>query len=327
MFGIKEACALLGLPRATVYWLRRPKSKPAARPKSKPTNALDEGERQRFFQLAHSDLYVDKTPYELYYSLLDQGDYLCSPSTMYRLLQEFGETKDRRGQRRIPPYQRPELLATAPCQLWSWDITWLRGPSRGTWYYLYVLLDVFSRLVVGWLLANRESEEMSKLLIEDSYLKHNIQPGQITAHSDRGASMTAQGVAEFLGKLGVEQSFSRPYTSDDNPYSESHFKTFKYRAEFPDRFGCYEDALGHTRCFVPWYNDEHYHSGLCWLTPTAVHYGHAAEILGRRHQTLMAAYEKHPNRFLNGPPELKSLPEKVWINRPFDELYGTRSPQ
>lgn len=328
MFGVKEGCALLGLPRATVYWLRRPKTEPVkAYPRADPANSLSPEERRHFLGLAHSELFIDKTPYEIYYSLLDQGEYLCSPSTMYRILRESGEVRERREQRRLPTYQRPELLATAPCQLWSWDITWLRGPSRGTWYYLYVLLDVFSRLVVGWLLANRESEEFSKMLLEDSYIKHDIKPGQITAHSDRGPSMTAQGVTEFMGKLGIEQSLSRPYTSDDNPYSEAQFKTLKYRPLFPDRFGCHEDTLGHLRGFFPWYNDEHYHSGLCWLTPADVHYGRGQEILAVRHQTLMAAYHRHPKRFLNGPPRLKKLPEKVWINKPFEEVYSANPHQ
>lgn len=314
--GQRAGCRYLGLSRATMH--RRAHPAPAA-PRSHreaPEWALSREERLAFLDVAHSLPFVDKTSAEIFYALLDRGEYLCSVRTMYRILAEHSEIKERRNQLRHPIYTKPELMATAPNQLWSWDITKLRGPTKGIYYHLYVVLDVYSRYVVAWLLASRESEDLATELLEEAYGRYGIQPGNLTVHSDRGPAMKADTVTTLLAKLGVAKSHSRPYVSNDNPYSESQFKTMKYRPQFPQRFGAQEDAQGFTRGFFPWYNEEHYHSGICWLTPAAVHFGQAHLILAQRHAVLTAAYEMNPSRFLNGPPRLQTLPIQVWINPP-----------
>jgi putative transposase len=238
---------------------------------------------------------------------------------MYRILAAEHELKDRRNLREKTIYERPELLATGPKQLWSWDITKLRGPAKGIYYQLYVVLDVFSRYVVGWLLAARESTELAIHLLSTSHENQGVVPGTLTVHADRGSSMMSTGVASLLERLDVSKSHSRPSISDDNPYSESQFKTMKYRPEYPDRFGSFEDALQFCRGFFKWYHEEHYHSGLCWLTPATVHYGGGPAVLAARHQTLMKAYEHNPRLFINGAPKMAVLPARVWINAPFHE--------
>jgi putative transposase len=252
----------------------------------------------------------------VYAGLLDEGRYLCSERTMYRLLAQAGELRERRDQLRHPPYAKPELLATRPNELWSWDITKLLGPAKWTYFYLYVLLDVFSRYVVGWMVAHRESATLAKKLIEASLKKQAIQRGKLTVHADRGTSMTSKPVALMLADLGVTKTHSRPQVSNDNPFSEAQFKTFKYRPEFPDRFGCIED--GRTFCvgFFDWYNYEHYHSGLALLTPATVHYGQTAAVLAQRHEILAAAYAQHPERFVRRAPRPAEPPKAVWINPP-----------
>lgn len=317
--GVRAACDALGFPRAT--WHRRQGPPAVSKPKApRPQNSwgLTREERQGFLDLAHSAEYVDKAPTQIYYTLLDHGCFICSIRTMYRILAAEGEVKERRDQLRHPVYQRPELLARGPNQLWSWDITKLRGPVKGVYYQLYVVIDVFSRYVVGWLLASHESDELAQQLLEASYEKQGVEPGQLTVHADRGTSMTSVGVAGLLERLDVRKSHSRPGNSDDNPYSESQFKTMKYRPGYPDRFGSREDALAFCRPFFDWYNNENYHSGICWLTPASVHYGQAERILKTRHATLTSFHAALPTRFRNGPPKLYRLPKTVWINRPFD---------
>jgi putative transposase len=248
--------------------------------------------------------------------LLDEGEYHCSIRTMYRLLDEHGEVRERRDQLTHPPYQKPELMATARNQLWSWDITKLLGPAKWTYFYLYVLLDVFSRYVTGWMVAYRESAELAKRLIEESCKKQHIQPGQLTLHADRGTSMSSKPVAFLLADLGVTKTHSRPHVSNDNPYSESQFRTLKYRPEFPDRFGCIQDSRAFCQGFFRWYNGEHRHSGLGLLTPAMVHYGQAENILRQRQEVLDVAYQLHPERFVRSAPKPPALPSEVWINRP-----------
>jgi len=248
--------------------------------------------------------------------LLDAGTYLCSVRTMYRILEENQEVRERRNQLRHPGYKKPELLATAPNQVWSWDITKLRGPVKWTYYYLYVILDIFSRYVVGWMVAHREKSALAKKLIEQSCEKQDIQRDQLIIHADRGPSMTSKPVAFLLADLGVTKSHSRPYVSNDNPYSESQFKTMKYRPDFPERFGCIEDSRSFGQDFFRWYNTEHYHSGIGYLTPEDVHYGRAEQIIKERERVLEAAFEKHPNRFKGKVPKPMALPGAVWINKP-----------
>ena len=235
---------------------------------------------------------------------------------MYRILHAYAEVQERRNQRQHPAYAPPELLATGPNQVWSWDITKLRGPAKWHYYYLYTMLDIYSRYAVGWLLAEQESAALAQQLIEVSCEKQQIVAGQLTLHSDRGAPMTAQVVAQLLDALGVTKTHSRPYTSNDNPFWEAQFKTMKYRPDYPDRFGCKADAQSWAQAFFGWYNNEHYHMNLGLLTPATVHYGRAPQVIAQRQTTLAVAYRLHPERFVKGEPKPLVLPDAVWINPP-----------
>lgn len=315
--NIQQACAALAIPRASYYrWQDREEHRSKERRKNRPPLSLSAEEERVVLEILHSDRFVDQAPQEIYNALLDEGNYLCSVRTMYRILNKHGEVKERRNQLVHPYYQKPELLATAPNQLWSWDITKLRGPAKWTYYYLYVILDVFSRYVVGWMVAHREQAALAQKLIEQTCEKQGIKPGQLTIHADRGSSMTSKPVAFLMADLGITKSHSRPYVSDDNPYSESQFKTLKYRPDFPERFDSIEDARAFCQPFFRWYNGEHYHSGIGFLTPEAVHYGNAEQIIKERQAVLLAAYEKYPKRFKGKPPSPATLPETVWINKP-----------
>jgi putative transposase len=291
-----------------------PPPAPIMRPS--PARALSAEERQVVRDVLNSERFQDCSPAAINATLLDEGQYLCSTRTMYRVLQVDGSTRERRDQLIHPPYQKPELLATVPNQLWSWDITKLRGPAKWTYFYLYVILDVFSRYVVGWMVAMRETAELARKLIEETCEKQNIQPGQLGLHADRGSSMRSKPVAFLLADLSVTKTHSRPYTSNDNPFSESHFKTMKYRPEFPDRFGCIQDSRAFCQTFFSWYNDEHRHSGIGMMSPAMVHYGQAPLIQEKRQVVLDAAYLAHPERFVRRPPTTLILPKEVWINKP-----------
>ena len=260
--------------------------------------------------------FVDKAPAEVYATLLDEGRYYCSIRTMYRLLAEDEQVRERRNQLRHPRYVRPELCASAPNQVWSWDLTKLLGPVKWTHYCLYVVLDLFSRYTVGWMVAPRESAALAERLIRESCQKQVISPDQLVIHSDRGAAMTAKSVARLLADLGVTKSHSRPHVSDDNAYSEAQFRTLKYRPDFPTRFDSIDHARAFCREFFGWYNDEHRHWGIGLLTPQTVHYGLAHDVIRTRQQVLSHAYNAHPERFVRGAPTPPELPEEVWINRP-----------
>ena len=315
--GVAPLCSALGLPRETYYRRHRPPRPRPVRPRPRSARALSEPERSEALELLHSERFVDRAPWEVYATLLDEGRYLCSTRTMYRLLGENRELRERRNQLRHPEYKKPELLATGPNQVWSWDITKLLGPVKWTYFYLYVVLDIFSRYVVGWMLARSESAELARRLIRETCERHGIEPGELILHADRGAPMRSKTLAQTLADLGVESSFSRPHTSDDNPFSEAQFKTTKYWPGFPDRFhGGFDEALAHLRCFFPWYNDEHHHSALAGLTPAQVHFGRAGVVLAEREQVLRAAYDRHPERFVRGLPRVAPLPSAVWINPP-----------
>jgi putative transposase len=281
-----------------------------------PRIALSEQEREEVLAVLHAPQFVDASPYQIYPAILDQGVYLCSIRTMYRLLEAHGELRERRNQRRHPTYTRPELLATGPNQLWTWDITLLRGPVKYTYFYLYVIIDVFSRYVPGWMIANRECGDLAGELIEQSCHKQAIRPGELTIHADNGAAMTAKSVRQLMADLDVARSHSRPRRSNDNPFSEAHFKTLKYRPSYPERFGSIEDARAFCRGFFTWYNKEHYHSGIALLNPEALHYGRAAEIIDQRNKVLLKAFEEFPHRFGGKPPRLFRTPGAVWINPP-----------
>jgi putative transposase len=314
--GIESACEVLGVARASFD--RQPVFGPALPVFSRPTpaRALSQEERETVRDVLNSTRFQDCAPAAIQATLLDEGQYLCSTRTMYRVLNEDGASRERRDQLTHPAYQKPELLATAPNQLWSWDITKLRGPAKWTYYYLYVILDVFSRYVVGWMIAPREAAALATKLIEETCDKHLIQPDQLTIHADRGSSMRSKPVAFLLADLSITKTHSRPYTSNDNPYSESQFRTMKYRPEFPDRFGCLQDSHAFCQRFFPWYNDDHRHSGIGMLTPATVHFGEAPAIWEKRQTVLDAAYLAHPDRFVRRPPIPLPLPKEVWINKP-----------
>jgi len=263
----------------------------------------------------HSPRFVDHAPREIYATLLDEGHYLCAPRTMYRLLEAAHEVRERRDQlRHVAP--RPELLATRPNAVWSWDITKLLGPAKWTYYYLYVILDIFSRYVVGWMVAHVESAPLAERLIAATCETQAIRPGQLTVHADRGSSMTSKAVALLLADLGVTRTHSRPHVSNDNPFSEAQFKTLKTRPEFPERFASAEAARAFCHPFFTWYNTAHHHGGIGWLTPAMMHYGQGDLVRAARQQVLTAAYAAHPERFVHRPPEPPAVPDAVWINPP-----------
>jgi putative transposase len=322
--GVAPTCAALGVSTATYY--RRGKPKPAARPRPTPARVLGVSERTAMLALLHEPRFVDLAPAQVYAHLLDEGRYLCSPRTMYRLLAASDEVRERRDQLRHPRYTAPQLLATRPNEVWSWDITKLLGPAKWTYFYLYVILDIFSRYVVGWMVAHRESARLAQKLIAETCARQGIAPGALTLHADRGSSMTSKPVALLLADLGVTKTHSRPHVSNDNPFSEAQFKTLKYRPEFPERFGAIEDARGHCRVFFPWYNTEHRHSGIGLLTPHDVHYGLAGQRVAARAHVLATAYAAHPERFVVGVPRPPARPTAVWINPPPATATSSANP-
>jgi putative transposase len=317
--SVLSACDYLSLSRATYYRDINPTPSSQESPRGVHPSSLTFAEEQQVIAELNSDRFSDVAIPQVYATLLDEGQYFCSQSTMYRLLHANEMLKERR---RLTPrthYPRPELLATAPNQVWSWDITKLKGPVKWSYFYLYVILDIFSRMVVGWLVAERERSDIARELIEECCIRQAIQPGQLTLHADRGSSMQSKPVAHLLSDLGVTKSHSRPYVSDDNPFSESNFKTLKYRPEFPDRFGSIEDSRSLCRDFFPWYNDVHHHSGIAMLTPSEMHYGRGEDVLKARHATMMQAFAANPRRFNGHVPKQQELPKEVWINRPLKE--------
>ena len=333
--GTAPACRALGVARATLYRRRRPRSALSI-PFSVPVAAgrgaagttsprsLAPGERQTVLELLHTPRFVDAAPAQVYATLLDEGVYLASERTMYRILAQAGETRERRDQLTHPAYHKPELLATGPNQVWSWDITKLLGPAKWTYFYLYVILDIYSRYVVGWMVAHQELAALAERLIAETAAKQQVPPGQLTLHADRGSSMTSKPVAFLLADLGITKTHSRPYVSNDNPYSESQFKTLKYRPDFPERFLAIEQARSFGHEFFNWYNTEHRHSGIGLLTPETVHYGRAATVYAVRQQVLHIAYAAHPERFVNQAPVPPPLPVAAWINPPKPAAAGAK---
>jgi putative transposase len=313
--GIEATCDALGVNRATYYRWLQPDVFWVAPRRHQPRALLPE-ETSAVLEVLHEDRFADLAPAQVYATLLDEKRYLCSQRTMYRILDANDEVRERRAQLMHPPYTAPELLATRPNQLWSWDITKLKGPATWTYYYLYVILDVFSRYVVGWMVAPNESATLAKKLIAETCEREAILPGQLTVHADRGSSMRSKLVAQLLADLGVTKTHSRPSVSNDNPFSEAGFKTLKYRPDFPERFGCIEDARSHSVDFFAWYNDEHYHSGIALQRPADVHHGRAQQRVDARAAVLATAHELHPERFVRGIPRPQPLPTAVWINKP-----------
>jgi len=319
--GVRAACEAVGAAQASYYRRHRQspapqRSEPVPHRQRRQPRALSTAEQQAILDVLHSDRFVDVAPAEVWATLLDEGVYLGSQSTFYRLLRQAGEVRERRRQATHPAKVKPELVANGPNAVWSWDITKLRGPAKWTYYYLYVILDIFSRYVVGWMVASRESAALAEVLIRQTCAKQGINRDQLTIHADRGSSMTSKPVAFLLADLGVIQSHSRPHVSNDNPFSESQFKTLKYRPDFPGRFGSIEEARLHCQRFFGWYNDEHRHSGLGLHTAADVHYGLAEAVRDKRAGVLDAAYAEHPERFVRKPPEPPQLPTSSWINPP-----------
>jgi transposase InsO family protein len=314
----KAACAALGVSRASVQRRRARLAAPPVipRPRPRPTRALTVPQQQTVLDLLHAPRFADQAPAEIYAALLDEGVYHCSIRTMYRILGQHDEVRERRQQLRHPVYQKPELLAERPNQVWSWDITKLMGPAKWRYFYLYVILDIFSRRVVGWCVADAESAALFKPLFDDAIAKHDVPPGQLTLHADRGGPMKAKATALLLADLGVTRSHNRPHTSNDNPFSESHFKTLKYQPQFPQRFGCIEDARSFCRPFFDWYNQDHHHVGIGLMTPDQVHYGQTDAVHAARQHTLDRAFRANPERFVNQPPIPPAKPTAAWINPP-----------
>jgi putative transposase len=317
LVGTAPACRALGASRASLYRWRSPAPPPEPRPRPTPARALSPDERQAVLEQLHGERFVDAAPAQVWATLLDEGTYLASERTMYRLLADAGGgVRERRDQLAHPPYAAAELLAECPNEVWSWDITKLKGPAKWTHYYLYVILDVFSRYAVGWTVAHRESAELAAALIAQACEQQQITRDQLTVHADRGPAMTSKPVAFLLADLGVTRTHNRPYTSTDNPYSEAHFKTLKYRPGFPARFDSIEQARGFCREFFAHYNDEHRHSGIGLMTPAAVHHGRAQALHDDRQRALDAAYAATPERFVRQPPRPPALPTGAWINKP-----------
>lgn len=320
--------AAFGISRATFY-RQRARTRQAVDPSPRPTpnRALSESERKQVLGELNSERFQDKAPAQVHATLLEEGTYLCSTRTMYRILADNEQVRERRAQARHPVYARPELIATAPNQVWSWDITKLKTFEKFVYLNLYVMLDIFSRYVVGWMVAEKDNATLAERFLRETIKTHSVDPSKLTSHSDRGASMRALTVAQLLAQLNVTQSFSRPRVSNDNPFSESQFKTTKYDCEFPEKFGGIDDALKFCREYFPRYNHEHHHSGIAYLTPATVHFGRVEEVLATRDATLMAAYEQHPERF-SKPPRSPRPPSVVYINAPrTEETGGPEKPE
>lgn len=326
LVGVRQACAALG--EAQARWYRRHRQSPlperAERVPTPQPRALSEVERKEVRRVLNSPEHVDEAPATVYAKLLDAGIYLASVPTMYRVLREHDEVGERRRHATHPATKKPELLANGPNEIWSWDITKLLGPAKWTYYYLYVIIDIYSRYVPGWMLARAENGALAKALLSETIAKQGIGEGRLTIHSDRGSPMVAKPVAFLLADLGVTKSHSRPHTSNDNPFSEAQFRTMKYRPEFPDRFGSHEDAHSFCGRFFGWYNDDHRHSGIGYHTPADVHYGRAGAIRAQRAGVLSDAYAAHPERFVRKFPEPPALPTAVWINEPKEDTATTQ---
>ena len=326
--GVVAACSTLAVNRACVYRDRaRPRT--GSRPPThrlRPPLAFSGSEQQTLLSILDSERFAEVAPASIFATLLDEGRYHGSARTMYRLLAAHKQSAERRRQRVHPVYNKPELLATRPNEVWSWDITKLKGPAKWTCFHLYVVMDIFSRYVVGWMLAPHESAELAEQLIAETAAKQNILPGTLTLHADRGSSMRSKPVAALLADLNILKSHSRPHVSDDNPYSESQFKTLKYRPDFPERFGCIEDARAYCQQFFIWYNTMHRHSGIGLMSPSIVHHAQAKALTEQRASTLVTAFNANPQRFKNKTPKPPALPTAAWINPPKKEITPTTNP-
>lgn len=321
LIGVRAACRATGRAQASHYRRHRRSPAPArpVRERRKQPRALSTAERDTVRALLNSPDFVDKAPATVYHELLDEGTYVASISSMYRILRAYGEVGERRRQAVHPARVKPELVATAPNQCWSWDITKLHGPAKWSYFHLYVIIDIYSRYTVGWLIADRESAVLAEQLLADTIAKQNVDRDSLTIHADNGSSMASKPVAFLLADLGVTKSHSRPHTSNDNPFSESQFRTLKYRPEFPATFASLAEARAFCQRFFGWYNTEHRHSGIAWHTPHNVHYGQSEQVRAVRADVLAAAYSRNPERFVRKRPEPAALPLATWINKPTEQ--------
>jgi putative transposase len=279
---------------------------------------VNNNERDHFLHVAHSERFCDNSVRKIYATLLDEGTYICSISTMYRILRQAGESRERRSIATHPTMVKPELAASAPGEVWSWDITKLHGPQKWTYFYLYVVLDIYSRYVVTWRLELRESAQIAKEMFPEAISRTGVDPKRLVIHADGGSAMTAKTVLQLFTDLGVIKSRSRPHVSNDNPFSEAQFKTLRYNPNFPTYFANIEQARAYIRDFLGWYNNDHHHIGLALLTPADVQNGNSSQRLAQRNIVLSQAYEKNPERFVNGQPVAAVLEPTVFINRPED---------
>ncbi len=326
LIGTGPACRAAGKSKATHYRHQQPPRPRKPRAPRAAANALCFTEVEAVLTELRSERFRDLAPAQVWATLLDEDCYLCSISTMYRTLRANGEVRDRRAQAAHPPRVRPELMATKPNEVWSWDITKLRGPDKGVWFDLYVIIDIFSRYVVDWMVAPGESAELAEAFIARAVAGQDVKKGTLTIHADRGTSMTSKPVAELLADLGIGRTHSRPHVSNDNPFSEAAFKTLKYCPAFPERFGSIADARVFCEQFFSYYNHEHRHSGIGLHTPASVHYGTAKEVRAKRAVTLDGAYAANPARFRHRRPTPPRLPTAAWINRPTIENDAQKNP-
>ena len=316
--GAQAACGVLAVPRGSYYRRMVPPSpSPRKAPVRAPSpRALSAPERQVVLDTLHEERFQDRSAGHVVAALLSEDTWLCSERTMYRILQAQGETQERRRQRQHPVYVKPQLRAGAPNEVWSWDYTKVRGRTRGIWFHLFVLLDLFSRYVVGWTLTRRPSAAVARHLLQQTLTNHPVAADTLTVHNDRGTEFVADDVSKLFETLAVSRSFSRPRTANDNTFSESQFKTTKYHPDYPGAFDGIEPAWAYFETFFDWYNTEHRHSGIAWLTPQMVHTGQAATVLAQHQATKDLAFAANPERFVHGRPQVTSLPEEVWINGP-----------
>jgi transposase InsO family protein len=311
---VSSACLALGVSRATLYRETRPPTPPSYHERTPSPRRLSDDERAAVLAALHSDEFADQPPPEAYATMLSRGEYVASIRTMYRLLAEQSESQERRAQRGPMTHAKPTLRATGPNQVWTWDITKLRGPLPGVFYFLYMTIDLFSRMVVGWMLAERESAAHAEQLFADSIARHGIKPGALTIHADRGSPMRSDGLAQLLAVLGVARSFSRPHVSDDNAFSEAQFKTLKYQPDYPGEFASPVHGRAYCQEFIGWFNEHHHHSGIALYTPADVYFGRVEQVAARRQAALDLAHAQHPERFPNGPPIARRPPAAVSIN-------------
>lgn len=308
--------SVLSLSRSSLYRSPSSRKRRGQRVDSKPRNALDKSEKDRIIAVLNSDEYIEDSPYQVVSKLLDRGEWLCSVRTMYRILKERNQSRDRRNQRRHPSFQKPVLVAHQPNKVWSWDITRLPGPYKGNYFYLYVMLDIYSRYVVGWMVSDKENAELAQHFIRETLRKWKLEKSGLTIHSDRGSPMTAADTVELIGLLGLSQSLARPRTSDDNAFSEAQFKTLKYHRFFKAWYESTEDASECLEKFFGWYNTEHRHINLGLMTPETVHYGRDKAVAKKRAEVLKLAFEAYPERFSKSGPRLPVPADSVGINVP-----------